>query len=79
MELTPYLTDTYGLHSFDITNYLHYGGLPGVYHFQKKGDRDRYLKTYGLMYLKEEVWNEYLVRKLNPFRSFLELASLKFF
>ncbi|RKX82298.1 MAG: ATP-binding protein [Spirochaetes bacterium] len=61
--------------SFDITDYLHYGGLPGVYHFTDTADKERYLKSYGLMYLKEEVWNEHLIRKLNPFRSFLELAS----
>lgn len=61
--------------SFDISTYLHYGGLPGVYHFQEDEDKVRYLKSYGLMYLKEEVWNEHLVRKLNPFRSFLELAA----
>ena len=62
--------------SFDIPTYLHYGGLPGIYHLQDKVDKERYLKSYGLMYLKEEVWNEHLVRKLNPFRSFLELASM---
>ncbi len=62
--------------SFDISTYLHYGGLPGIYHLQDNADKGRYLKSYGLMYLKEEVWNEHLIRKLNPFRSFLELASM---
>ena len=62
--------------SFNISTYLHYGGLPGVYHLQENADKERYLKSYGLMYLKEEVWNEHLIRKLNPFRSFLELASM---
>ena len=62
--------------SFDLSIYLHYGGLPGIYHLQDREDKERYLKSYGLMYLKEEVWNEHLIRKLNPFRSFLELASM---
>ncbi len=62
--------------SFDISTYLHYGGLPGIYNLPDNSDKERYLKSYGLMYLKEEVWNEHLIRKLNPFRSFLELAAL---
>ncbi len=61
---------------FNISTYLHYGGLPGIYNLKDNSDKDRYLKSYGLMYIKEEVWNEHLVRKLNPFRSFLELASM---
>ena len=34
-----------------------------------------FLKSYALTYLKEEVWNEHLINKLNPFRRFLEVAA----
>ena len=61
--------------TFDLEEYLHYGGLPGIYKFGKANDRNKFLRAYGLMYLKEEIWNEHLVRKLDPFRSFLELAA----
>lgn len=35
----------------------------------------RFLRTFGQTYLKEEVWAEHLVRKLEPFRKFLEVAA----
>ena len=60
---------------FDLASYLQFGGLPGVFQFDSTRDRNNYLRAYGLMYLKEEIWNEHLVRKLDPFRMFLELAA----
>lgn len=61
---------------FDLNNYLEVGGLPEVYSFQEQKLRNKYLKTYALTYLKEEVWAEHLIKNLDPFRKFLELAAL---
>lgn len=62
-------------HDFDLDHYLHWGGLPEIYHFKRDKDKQSFLKTYALVYLKEEVWAEHLIKNLNPFRHFLELAA----
>jgi predicted AAA+ superfamily ATPase len=49
--------------------------LPKVYHFARDKERQQFLSAYTLTYLKEEVWAEQLVKKLDPFRSFLEVAA----
>ena len=33
------------------------------------------MRSYADTYLKEEIWNEQVVRKLQPFRRFLEVAA----
>lgn len=60
---------------FTLEQYLNWGGLPEVYRFNDAGDRKKYLRTYALSYLKEEVWNEHLVKNLDPFRGFLSIAA----
>lgn len=60
---------------FDLTKYLEVGGLPEVYSFNDRKLENKYLKTYALTYLKEEIWAEHLIKKLEPFRKFLELAA----
>lgn len=62
---------------FKLENYLHVGGLPEVYSFNGELEmQNRFLKTYAQIYLKEEVWAEQLIKNLDPFRKFLELAAL---
>lgn len=59
--------------SFDLERWLNRGGLPAIY------DASEYralLKAYCADYLKEEIFNEGLVRKLTPFSQFLEFAAL---
>jgi predicted AAA+ superfamily ATPase len=59
--------------SFDLERMLNRGGLPAIY------DDDEYLsllKSYCADYLKEEIFDEGLVRKLAPFSQFLEFAAL---
>jgi len=34
-----------------------------------------YLKAYARIYLKEEIWAEHIVKELDPFRKFLEVAA----
>lgn len=33
------------------------------------------MRSYAQTYLKEEIWAEHIIRKLDPFRKFLEIAS----
>jgi predicted AAA+ superfamily ATPase len=58
---------------FDIVRILNKGTLPAIY-----GDADHcpLLRAYCADYLKEEIFDEGLVRKLAPFSHFLEFAAL---
>jgi predicted AAA+ superfamily ATPase len=60
---------------FDLISYLSYGGLPGGYHLATELDRRRMLKAYAQTYLKEEILEEQVVRKLPPFRRFLDVVG----
>lgn len=60
---------------FDLINYLHWGGLPRIYSLKSPKDRIEYLSSYILTYLNEEIRNEQIIRKLDPFRAFLEIAG----
>lgn len=59
---------------FQLDFVLQYGSLPEVFELDEV-TRIEYLKTYVNTYLKEEIMIEQLVRKLTPFRSFLEVAA----
>lgn len=60
---------------FDLTQILQFGSLPEIFSYDTPGDKRNYLETYGRTYLKEEIWNEQIVRKLEPFAHFLEVAA----
>jgi uncharacterized protein len=60
---------------FDLNFVLNYGSLPQVFQYNDQEDITDYLKAYALTYLKEEVWAEHLIQKLDPFRKFLEVAA----
>lgn len=60
---------------FDLETALEYGTLPGHLELEASDDKAEFLRAYALTYLKEEVWAEQLVRKLDPFRAFLEVAA----
>jgi predicted AAA+ superfamily ATPase len=60
---------------FDLQRVLAWGSLPKVYLAANDEDRFQYLRAYALTYLKEEVQVEQLVRNLDPFRFFLEIAA----
>ncbi|MGA1870184.1 MAG: ATP-binding protein [bacterium] len=62
-------------HDFNLNEYLKYGGLPQIYKFRNDEEKNHFLKAYALTYLKEEVWAEHLIQKLDPFRNFLEVAA----
>ncbi|MGK5090137.1 DUF4143 domain-containing protein [Bdellovibrionota bacterium FG-2] len=71
-ELFP-LTSEELTGEFDLTRYLRWGGLPRVV---TSGDPAEELDAYVGTYLKEEIQQEGLVRKLPHFPSFLRLAAL---
>lgn len=61
--------------SFDLNNALAYGTLPSVLNYKDEEQKKLFLKAYSNTYLKEEIKEEQLVRKLDPFIRFLEIAS----
>lgn len=60
---------------FDLNSALMYGGLPGLLKLQTTEEKTAFLRAYALTYLKEEIWGEQIVRKLDPFRKFVEIAA----
>ncbi len=60
---------------FDLNEVLSFGSLPKIFSFSTQRDKILFLKAYADTYLKEEILIEQLVRKLPPFRKFLELAA----
>jgi len=58
---------------FDLLTYLNRGGLPAVYPSE---DYIEELRAYAALYLKEEIQNEALTRKVAHFSEFLDLMAL---
>lgn len=73
-SLFPLVSEELG-ESFSLDNILNWGSLPEVYMSDSPTEKARYLRTYARTYLREEIWNEHLVKKLPPFRKFLEVAA----
>ncbi len=61
--------------SFDLQTALELGTLPGNLDLFLESEKAEFLRSYALTYLKQEVWTEQLVRNLDPFRAFLEVAA----
>lgn len=61
--------------SFQLHSALQWGLLPKISSLTSEHDKIKFLQAYTLTYLKEEVWSEQLVRKMDPFRRFLEVAA----
>jgi predicted AAA+ superfamily ATPase len=59
--------------SFDLDRYLKYGGLPQVYPSSSPSEE---LSAYVKTYLKEEIIEEGIIRKMPQFARFLKVASL---
>lgn len=60
---------------FDLDFSLNWGLLPKLLHLTEDSDRLDFLESYCLTYLKEEIQQEQIVRKLEPFRHFLEVSA----
>lgn len=60
---------------FVLDERLQWGMLPKIIEYRQDNLKRKYLQAYAHTYLKEEIWEEQLVRKLDPFRRFLEVAA----
>jgi len=60
---------------FSLEQAMHFGTLPKIFSLESDADKGAFLRSYADTYLKEEIWNEQVVRKLPPFRRFLEVAA----
>jgi uncharacterized protein len=58
-----------------IEETLAYGTLPKVLMSANTLTKRRFLSTYAHTYLKEEIQQEQLVRQIDPFRKFLQVAA----
>ncbi len=60
---------------FNLEKALSWGLLPQIFDMETDDEKFNFLKAYSHTYLKEEIWNEHIVRKLLPFQRFLEVAA----
>jgi predicted AAA+ superfamily ATPase len=61
--------------SFSVRDLLKWGTLPRIFAESTDADRIDFLESYVDTYLKEEIKEEGLIRKLDPFLRFLGIAS----
>ena len=73
-ELFPLVTKELG-DSLSVDSALHWGTLPYLYSLDSSEEKIDYLKSYVRAYIQEEIQREQLVRNLDPFRRFLEVAA----
>ncbi|MDE0119931.1 MAG: AAA family ATPase [Bdellovibrionales bacterium] len=59
----------------DFHHILKFGTLPEIFQKKSPSDKKDFLKSYVQTYLKEEIISEQIIRKLNPFRNFLQVAA----
>jgi uncharacterized protein len=60
---------------FDLCSTLHWGSLPILYPVKTDEERKLVLESYVNTYIREEIREEQIVRKLDPFLRFLEVAA----
>lgn len=60
---------------FDLMQALQWGTLPKAELLKSSDEKKSFLDAYALTYLKEEIWAEHIIRDLDPFRKFLEIAA----
>ncbi len=61
--------------TFDLDHTLRFGSLPLTYSFTDNELKADFLRTYIKNYLKEEILEEQLIRRIDSFRDFLEVAA----
>lgn len=59
----------------DVTEILKWGSLPKTLSYPSDAERVKYLESYTHTYLQEEILQEQLVRKIEPFRALLDVAG----
>jgi uncharacterized protein len=60
---------------FNLQEVLHWGALPRVVTEQENSNRSEFLYSYVDTYLREEIILEQVVRNIEPFSKFLEVAA----
>lgn len=60
---------------FSLNHALCFGTLPEIFSVSSDTEKKAFLMSYAHTYLKEEIIVEQLVRQLQPFRHFLEVAA----
>lgn len=60
---------------FSLASALAWGTLPRIYSLDSSEDKRDFLRAYTHTYLKEEITEEQVVRRLDPFRRFLIVAA----
>jgi predicted AAA+ superfamily ATPase len=60
---------------FDLASALYFGTIPAIVHFSDSQSRQAALEAYVDTYLKEEIVQEQIIRKVSPFRKFLQLSA----
>lgn len=73
-NLYPLLAEEIG-EKFSVESYLSFGGLPAVVSQSDPLLKSELLRTYVAVYLREEIREEQIVRNLDPFSRFLEVAA----
>ncbi|HLE11556.1 MAG TPA: AAA family ATPase [Bacteriovoracaceae bacterium] len=72
-HLFPFTSTELG-DQFDLNSALAYGTLPSIFNMPLELRAD-YLRSYAETYLKEEIIIEQIIRKIPPFRHFLQVAA----
>jgi len=62
--------------NFDLIEVLTWGSLPKIYNLKNNKEKEDFLRAYTLVYLNEEIKAEQIVRKIEPFRDFLEISAI---
>jgi predicted AAA+ superfamily ATPase len=60
---------------FSLDEALQWGTLPRIFSLAKDSSKELFLDAYVHTYLREEITAEQLVRNIQPFRRFLEVAA----
>lgn len=59
----------------NLDEIFNYGSLPKIFSLQSVEEKNQYLRSYANIYIKSEIKEEQIVRKIEPFLKFLEVAA----
>lgn len=60
---------------FSLIHTLQWGSLPSIFSFSSVPEKREYLRAYVSSYLRQEIKEEQIVRQIDPFLRFLEVAA----
>ena len=61
--------------TFELESILKFGSLPMVFTMETEEKKEEFLRGYVKNYIKEEILVEQLIRRIEPFKNFLEIAA----